>query len=116
MLSERPKPVVSTEGLTACAAIAEGGERKDREQLRERAAADRRAVHRDKDRRPRDVQQGADVKQQIPRAVAVAGAVEIEQDLGEGVGQNDKDQSNGRDAMRSTVEGAITRLVHSVQT
>lgn len=77
---------------------AEGGERKDREQLRERAAADRRAVHRDKDRRPRDVQQGADVKQQIPRAVAVAGAVEIEQDLGEGVGQNDKDQSNGRDA------------------
>ena len=77
---------------------AEGGERKDREQLRERAAADRRAVHRDKDRRPRDVQQGADVQQQIPRAVAVAGAVEIEQDLGEGVGQNDKDQSDGRDA------------------
>ena len=77
---------------------AESGERKDREQLRERAAADRRAVHRDKDRRPRDVQQGADVQQQIPRAVAVAGAVEIEQDLGEGVGQNDKDQSDGRDA------------------
>ena len=80
------------------AADAEGGERKDREQRREIAAADRRAVHRDKDRRPRDVQQGADVQQQIPRAVAVAGAVEIEQHLGEGVGQDDTDQSDGRDA------------------
>ena len=77
---------------------AEGGERKDREERREIAAADRRAVHRDKDRRPRDVQQGADVQQQIPRAVAVAGAVEIEQHLGEGVGQDDTDQSDGRDA------------------
>ena len=77
---------------------AEGGERKDREERREIAAADRRAVHRDKDRRPRDVQQGADVQQQIPRAVAVAGAVEIEQHLGEGVGQDDTEQSDGRDA------------------
>lgn len=76
----------------------EGGERKDREERREIAAADRRTVHRDKDRRPRDVQQGADVQQQIPRAVAVAGAVEIEQHLGEGVGQDDTDQSDGRDA------------------
>ena len=77
---------------------AEGGEQKDRKQCHQIAAADRIPVYRNKNRCRRDVQQGADIQQQIPRTVAVAGAVEIEQLFGEGVGQNDKNQNDSRNA------------------
>ena len=85
-------------GIDGLRGDAEGGEQKDRKQGHQIAAADCIPVHRDKNRCRRDVQQGADIQQQIPRTVAVAGAVKIEQLFGEGVGQNDKDQSDSRNA------------------
>ena len=85
-------------GIDGLRGDAEGGEQKDRKQCHQIAAADRIPVHRNKNRCRCDVQQGADIQQQIPRTVVVAGAVEIEQLFGERVGQNDKNQNDSRNA------------------